>query len=687
MIKIADIAEDQFLAYDIETTSVYAPYTELKMVGYQLGLNSQPQLLNLEDKDECEEFRRWLLDPDVIKVNYNGINFDDIVLFRFGFYVEPSNRHDLFLALKTVAPSLPAYSLKFANWHYFADWHEPERRLHAWLKHHKLKMAQMWQAPVEVLGEYCKYDVYETVQIFRLIWEVVQRPLHWNTYRQMELAMGEPLLEMVLLSGEFIDLADTQARIVKLQEERTKINAKVINLSKGRITNAGSSPQVSQYLHEIDQVELEWSDKGNLMVRKSDLLELLPTNPIAKAVYEFRDISKVIEHFRSYYNAAEHERNKRINHPGSNGQLRPLDYTSSVAQRGHRFGHNGNQAVYRTSEAIPKGYTVSSARTRRFKSGSQFGINFQNQNKRTKVIQRVPPGWLGLWLDSTQIENVVHIWASKDEARRQSYEADVNWNEYVWLTNVVMGTDYTRAELEAIASEFNPNISVYKAYKQIKLALNFGMGIPKFAKRTGLTKREAALQFAQVHRACPAIHQLGEILKEQVRQDGHIRDPFGHIYTGDIRDSNKLIAYFIQGCGTGSVPKAMTIANYETLHQFDSDHCLYLPAIRHPYTRRYQFAVLCGSTHDECALRVSLGLPANQIIKLIRECLYNMEERFSDHFDGIPLRAKLAISITNAAEQEEINHHAHDFESNLFQYIRAGQRQFSHLALDRPQHA
>ena len=40
-----------------------------------------------------------------------NINFDNIVLFRHGFYVNPTNSHDLYLALKTVHPTFPSYRL------------------------------------------------------------------------------------------------------------------------------------------------------------------------------------------------------------------------------------------------------------------------------------------------------------------------------------------------------------------------------------------------------------------------------------------------------------------------------------------------------------------------------------------------------------------------------------------------
>lgn len=314
---------------------------------------------------------------------------------------------------------------------------------------------------------------------------------------------------------------------------------------------------------------------------------------------------------------------------------------------------------------------MTSAKTRRFQSSSQFGINFQNQNKRTKIVQLVPKGWLGCWIDSRQIENIVHIWASKDAVRRAAYEADLDWNEYVWLANKILNENYARKDLEEIVSPVNPTWSIYKTYKTVKLALNFFMGVDKFASTTGLPWAKASKLFAQVHEACPAIRNIGRMLSLQFKEKGFISDPFGHIYAHS-KNEHKMVPYFVQGCGTGSAPKAMTVANYRTLHLLDSNERLFTPCVYNRFTRKYAYGVISGTTHDECAFRISLGLPSVTIIGLLRDCLFNMEEKFSPLFDGIPLRAQLAVSITNASDQIEINHRLPDFEEKINEFITAG---------------
>ena len=80
ILRVSSIPENQIVFYDIETDSVYAPYAKLKMIGYQLGLESEPTLVEPGDEEHKQYFRNLLLDKNIIKVSYNGINYDDIVL-------------------------------------------------------------------------------------------------------------------------------------------------------------------------------------------------------------------------------------------------------------------------------------------------------------------------------------------------------------------------------------------------------------------------------------------------------------------------------------------------------------------------------------------------------------------------------------------------------------------------------
>lgn len=746
MQQINDIPEGRFLAYDIETAApmpipegtdpfkmaISPVYSEIKMIGYQVGINGEPRIV--ESVEEADQLREMLRDPNIIKVGYNNVNFDDIVLGRepWKFYVEPRNRFDMYLAVKTVAPELKSYGLKFVNWRYLGDWHEPERKLWGWLKRHR-KSDRMYAAPYELLANYCKHDVTQTINVFRLLWHIVQEPKHWKVYQGLEMAMAEPLHEMILQGGEYIDIVSSEKKIVDSEGQKEFWRSHCEKKTNGEVKNPASNQQQDRYRRKHGLKLLDRSEKGNPILPKWDLVQDIrkdenaprfrrtlrncqqnssnysPTGTfnrtamegVADAIkydlerlendkeyilnvtrYEVLKYTKSIGYIRSFVNAARFEQRRRNGDysPRKDSILCASHPRSGFSQRRDRFRSNTSKSNSSHLEKIDKAYYLSGAKTRRFLSSSAFGINFQNQNKESKQIHIVPPGWLGVWIDSTQIENVVHIWKSGDEHRRQAYEEDEDWNEYVWLCNQIRGKEETREKLDQIESPVNSNWSIYKQFKTVKLALNFGMGEDKFAKTTGLSKRDAHKIFEQVHRACPAIRQLQNIVRSELQRDGCIKDSFGHIYRGNARRIYQVISFLVQGMGTGSFPKAMTIANYETLHLADSPFCPYDPYVKHPYKQVYSYGVLCGTTHDECAMRISLGLPTEDILMLVRHLIFNMTDRFSDKVGGIPLRAKIAFSITNAAAAVELDHRKENFQGELVRkYIEPGKKAYRDL--------
>ena len=734
MQKVSDIPEDGIMFYDIETDSQYCQYCNIKLIAYQVGLHSEPLLVEGYNR---EDFRR-LLASNIMKVSFNGINFDDVVLMREGYYVNPENRHDMYLAVKTVAPDLPAYGLKYLNNRYSfkADDHEPERQLHNWMH---INRKSMWEAPEKLLAAYCKHDVKQTCFLFKLVWEIVQRPDHWEAYTNIELGMGEALHEMTLYGGEYVDTEKTETKIAELGQEvcnDTKLvqelSAMIVEMKletnkgyvpKSSILNPMSNKQVQDFYGKkhVPKAFLlgkeDYSEKHSMYrpwvhnargiaggvvfedaLKEDDEPELIEPvkeednirDKVKKLIRNVRENQKVIGYLRSYCTAANYERQSRdsrdnnffvrqscsLGNGNSRGRVKPK-WIRREANTGNGDSNDNDKLI-----KIPKSYSMSRAITRRFTSSSQFGINFQNQNKKSKIAQAVPQGWLGVYIDSTQIENVVHIWASEDRDRRKAYEADKEWNEYVWLSNQVLGTNYNKATLEEMTSDVNPTWTVYKQYKSGKLALNFGMGVDKFMEMTGLSKKDALITFAKIHKACPAIHRLQEMVRKKLLSGEKIRDPFGHIYAGTANKAYKVVSYLIQGCGTGSVPKAMIAACYNTLHlELDSVTPIYEPNVYHPYKRKYMYGVVCGTTHDEISLRISLGLPTWKIVKLIKDLMYDMEGRFQSRFawnkedKGIELRAKLAVSLTTAADQIELNHRADDFKTRLVrEYIEPGKR-------------
>lgn len=598
MIRIEDIPEDQVLIYDLETTSQYSPYCDITLIGVQYGFNGKYE--KVEHYKDQIKFKKRLADPDFIKIGFNNLNFDNIVLERYGFSVNEKNCHDGYLMIKTICPKLPAYGLKFLCWWFLGDMHLPEMKLEAWAKKNKI---DKWAAPNELLEPYLAHDLIQHRDIFRLGWEIVQEPKHWDAY-QLDMSQGYVTREMILKGGLHIDKQLNKNKIAILQKQVEELQDAGRFHSDWRVDNLNSSKQLGNFFDE-EGFAMELSANGDFAVRKSDLLDLRDRHIVGEIAYQIRKINGSLSFFKNYERALG----------DSTYNDRGLDW-------------------------IPTSFSISNARTRRYTSNSQHGLNFQNPDKEAKKVQIVPQGWLGFWQDATQVENIVHIYESEDDIRRQAYEANPDWSEYVWLCNLILGSEKSKEELDSIPSPQVPNWSIYKQFKTAKLALNFGMGVSKFCKTTGVSPDIGKSTFDQIHEACPAIHKLQHKVRKLLEKYGYVQDVFGHIYSDTPRMAYKCVAYLIQGCGTGSLPKAQMRANFDTLRDYDSGNNV--------------SGHLSITTHDEVGGRLNLELGSNKIFAILQDFQYNATKRFSSKFDNIPLRSKLYLSRTTAADRIEI---------------------------------
>jgi hypothetical protein len=605
-IPIDEIEESQILFYDLETDHQYAPYCELKMIGVQYGWEGKPHRVTSEGGRK--KFKQKMEDPSVIKVGFNCLNFDNIVLHRNGIKVNENNCHDGYLMMKTIHPRMPSYSLKFLNWWILGDCHWPEFEMERFCKHEGINK---WTGlplkgkgirhsiPNPFMEPYLNHDLFQHCNIFRYGWEIVQRPEHWDAYC-LDLSQGEVVDEMILGGGIFVDKKLCEKRIEQLDRRRARLEKRAFELSEGTVKNPNSSKQLGKYL-DIEGFELELTANGDFSVKKSDLIDLIGQDRIARCAYCIRQINAAEKYFRNYLKAANHK-------PSSKRTIK-----------------------------IPTSFSISNAGSRRYTSNSFYKINFQNSDKKAKSIQVVPPGWIQFFIDSTQVENIVHIYESEDDDRRTAYEADPEWNEYVWICNEILGGVRSKKELDSIPSAVNPNWSIYKQYKTCKLALNFGMGIKRFCETNDISTKAGKEIFNQIHEACPAIHKLQNKVRERLEKYGYVTDVFGHRYSDEPSRAYKCVAYLIQGCGTASLPKAQLRANFDTLKSHTIDG-----------------AFLSTTIHDETGGRISLDLGKDKILTILEELMYNMTTKFEHKFDNIPLRAKLYLSTTTAAQAKEM---------------------------------
>ncbi len=598
------------LYYDLEADHEHPPYVEMSL----FGILVEDPLSDDDDhvyvweapftEEKIEEIRALLCVPGIQRVSFNNLNYDDLVCANYGLTIPEEGTHDAMLAIKTCYPGLPAHGLKFLSWYLLNDPHWAEFELNQ--TGHRFGGGET----TDELRKYHRYDLLQHKNIWHYIQAKVKTDLHKDAYK-LDMDMKFPLQEMVYEGGCLVDTKKAAETLTVLKGKYDEIQSEMQRITDGQVKNANSNKQVGKYLAEVEDFELNLTETGEFQVKKKDLAEIIgmsdedlrkwkvgmdaPFSSVAMLAWQMKDNENLRKYVEHYYTAA--------------------------------VGTN-------LGGWIPASYSISRAATRRTLSKSFYKINFQNSTEAIDEFKLIPPGMLGWFIDSTQVENVVHIYESSDISRRIAYESDEDWNEYVWLCNRILGTNKDKKELDSIKSKQIKHWSIYKLYKTIKLALNFGMGVRKFCKTLDIDEKVGRALFGDIHRACPAIKQLQDYVENTLVSQGFVQDSFGHIYTGYEEEAYKVVAYLIQGCGTGSLPKAQLRANYDTLHRWSED-------------LGSSVGVLNATTHDEQSGLIRLDLGEEVVTTILQELMENMTSKFSPKFDDIPLRAKLYLSTSN----------------------------------------
>lgn len=617
--------------YDLETDGEHPQYCNMTLCGalqqiYNEECDGWYEIAHVWEapftEEKLEEIRQVICKPDIQRIGFNNLNFDDLVLANLGVDVPEDGTEDAMLAIKTVCPGMPSHALKFLCWYLLGDLHWEQFELNQ--SGHRFEGGVV----TDKLRAYHRKDLNQHRDIWDWIRERAYSETHLEAYK-LDMAMKLPLKEMTFDGGTVVDVEKCKTTMDVLLAKKELIQAQVKIESGGQVKNANSNRQVGKYLALVEEFELNLTGTGEFQVKKKDLADI--TGMDDDTMRAWKPGMPLPENFSSVALLAWQMKD--------NETLRK--YVKNYLAAADGTGMGG---------WIPNAYGISRAVTRRTLSKSFFKINFQNSTEAIDAFKLVPPGMLGWFIDSTQVENVVHIYESDDIARRQAYEEDEDWNEYVWLCNRILGTNKDKKELDSIKSKQVPHWSIYKLYKTVKLALNFGMGTRKFCKTLGLEQVVGKLLFGDIHRACPAIRQLQDKVEGCLQSQGYVQDSFGHIYTGPEEEAYKVVAYLIQGCGTGSLPKAQLRANYDTLHSWSQ-------------TLGVNVGPLCTTTHDENSGLLRLDLGEEVLTSILTDLMDNMTSKFSHKFGGIPLRAKLYLSIKNTADKK--HHETKNYRSEI----------------------
>jgi DNA polymerase I-like protein with 3'-5' exonuclease and polymerase domains len=242
-------------------------------------------------------------------------------------------------------------------------------------------------------------------------------------------------------------------------------------------------------------------------------------------------------------------------------------------------------------------------------------LNFQNFPYAMRRAVIVPKGEVGWYFDYRQIENVIHIFFSGDEVRKQAYIHDENWSEYIWLAEQILGIKITKEDPR------------YKLYKSGKLGMNYGLGVKLFSRMFNIPLAEARSIYSQIYRACPAIKKLQNEVADALNQYGCVVDPFGYCYHGTEEKAYKVVAYWIQGCAAALMKAAIVRASV-------------IPGVK-----------LRLTVHDEIYFTTKDDFMAKHTARKVKHAMTD----FSHLFGGIPIRVECFMSRTNWADKKRID--------------------------------
>lgn len=600
-VKLAGPVTDT-LYFDFETDNPNGPYATINLIGFQL--NDEPVKIckygsgKPRDIATEKEFRQHLKNPRIRKVGFNIVNFDDQVAMNHDMEIA-GPIDDLFFMAKTLYPAHPAYSMKLLCLTELHDMHWAEGVVEEYKR--RFGVTDWSAIPDKILIPYLEHDMWQTKSLHKhFVTLLADTPAGQNAYNRVEIR-GAYHLPRMIYNGIYVDTDFCSNRLATLQEEKHRIADKAQR--KFSVTNLLSTKQVGEVL-DLDGFHIALTESDHYSLDKRELVDLKDKSPLAQLVYEAREIQAVKGFMENFLEAA------KVGKPYPSSNL----------------------------VCIPTAFSQSAARSRRFISGSFFGINFQNLSQKAKEGIGVPPGWIECQIDLTAIEEVIHIFYSDDTTRRKLYEADEKYSSYVTLCNLFHGTTKTKDEWDNIQFDANPVWSIYKAFKTAKLAANFSMGARKFAATHRCSLEVAQSILSSLHEAQPAIKQLVRDITAKLQKRGVVYDPFGHAYSGPIDKAYKVVAYMIQG----------TAASLLKMILWD------ILAIQDRFPRQFKG---CATVHDSIVFRMHKSLGLSTILEILDECRYISTEKYSSYFDDIPLRSKPALSTTNwaAFKTQEFN--------------------------------
>lgn len=234
-----------------------------------------------------QQLKPLLENPAIKKVGQN-IKYDYIVLKREGLELQGLHLDTMVLSY-LLEPNWGKHNLDKLATYYLQQSKIPFDSLVGKGK----KQLTMDLVPVDRAAEYACQDAHLAMSLSRVLWPKIEaRKLDW-LYREIELPLIEVLAEMEM-AGVRLDLKLLRETGMELEGQLRRLEKKIYEMA-GQEFNVNSPQQLSQVLfHKLNLPAGKKTRITRGLSTATDILEeLAPLHPLAGAVLEYRQLSKI----------------------------------------------------------------------------------------------------------------------------------------------------------------------------------------------------------------------------------------------------------------------------------------------------------------------------------------------------------------------------------------------------------
>jgi DNA polymerase I len=412
--------------------------------------------------DEGEAIRRYLADPQIEKVVYDGhkaelaLGWNGVHLLGIAF--------DVILAAYLLDPTSSNYALDDLAAKYGAGALPSDADVFG--KGAKFKLPE-----VTTLAEYLGRKARAIAQLDVLLREELKKSDMERLYYELEQPLSVVLAAMER-RGVKVDIEELKAYGIELSGEINKLIRSIYDLA-GTEFNLNSPKQLGEILFEKLGLPPAKKTKTGYSTDAEVLERLAPYHEIVSNILQYRMLSKLQS---TYVDGLQKEVRKET------GKVHTY-YRQTIAATGRL------SSQYPNLQNIP--------------------VRTEEGRKLRKLFAPSEPGWLMLAADYSQIELRVLAHISGDERMKEAFLHDMDIHTKTAMDVFGVGADEVDANMRRQA-------------KAVNFGIVYGISDYGLSQNLHITRKEAAEFIEQYFNVFQGVRQYMDEIVKQARKDGYV---------------------------------------------------------------------------------------------------------------------------------------------------------------------